>query len=272
MSRYERASLGEPESEGLLSRMRAFIEMPQLVKYLVEFGAAFALVLFVGAIEDDYKSNVITSSAYGLTTALLMLMFSAQHFNPWLTIYAFAMDLMQARTPPAPSKVFLGMLNVVSIIGVQTAGSIFGAWFLSYLHNDAQRVGVTIPADHMNAGDTIAWEFIVSFLHFMAIMCTMTRPLAEDKDPEAKNTHVINLELNAVPMAAGLSMTVASLASISRTGASVNIIRSIGPAIISGRYRHLEYIMLGQAIGYLGAGLVFGSRYQMRVKQSRRRL
>lgn len=99
----------------------------------------------------------------------------------------------------------------------------------------------------------------------------MTRPLAEDKDPEAKNTHVINLELNAVPMAAGLSMTVASLATISRTGASVNFIRSIGPAIISGQYRHLEYILLGQAIGYLGAGLVFGSRYHMRLKESRLR-
>lgn len=170
MSRYERASLGEREREreGWLSRARSFVEMPQVVKYLVELGAAFALVLFVGAIEDDYKSNVITSSAYGMTTALLMIMFSAQHFNAWLTMYAFAMDLMQARTPPAPSKVFLGMLNVVSIIGVQIAGSILGAWFLSYLHNDAQRVGATVPAAHMNAGDTIVWEFIGSFLHFMA--------------------------------------------------------------------------------------------------------
>lgn len=183
MSRYERASLGDRDSahEGWIESVRSFVDMPKLVKYVVEFGAAFALVLFVGAIEDDQKSVVTTSAAYGMTTALLMLMFSAQHFNAWLTLYAFAMDLMQARTPPSPGKVFLGIANVISIIGVQIAGSIFGAWFLSFLHNDAQRVGVTVPADHMNAGDTIVWEFIGSFLHFMASESNASRIASASK-------------------------------------------------------------------------------------------
>lgn len=128
-----------------VSKIASLIMMPNLVKYLIEFGAALALVLFVGVIEDDQKNDVVTSAAYGIIVATLMFMFSAQHFNAWFTIYAFIMDLMKSPTTPSLGTVLRGLRNVLSIIAVQIAGSVCGAWFLSYLHNSTQRVGTSIP-------------------------------------------------------------------------------------------------------------------------------
>jgi glycerol uptake facilitator-like aquaporin len=247
------------------SRMWQMLQAPEFVKFGIEAYGAFVLVLFVGIIEDVYKSDVLTSSAYAMSIALLMLQYSAQHFNAWFTIYAFGMDLVQMPRRPSMREIALGVLNVLAVVAMQIAGSVLAAWLLTHMHNSTQRVGATIPADHMSPGDTILWEFVGSVLHFMAVMCTMTRPFSSDKDPEAKNTHLVHLELSGVPYAAGMSMFIASLATIARTGASVNFIRSIGPAIISNQWHHFEYLVVGQALGYLAAGVVFGVRFSQRL-------
>lgn len=72
---------------------------------------------------------------------------------------------------------------------------------------------------------------------------------------------IINFVLG---ITSGLSIFVGTIITFAHTGASINFIRTIGPAIVSGNTNGLGYILIGQTIGYVASLSMFNLRVMTR--------
>lgn len=262
-----RRSASASSSDGLSATQLS----QSLLKGLIEAGGAFALVFIVGRVIDDHDSIATIAASYAFVLFALMLAFSQQHFNAWITLQTLVIDLIhQHHSRTASRRAFwMSVTCLIWVVGCQIVGSLLGALALAFVHNDSQRVGQTVPPEHINAGEVVLYEFIGAFFHAIVMYCTMSRPTsALDASASARDTHALLLEFEAVPQVAGASLFVSTLMIQSKTGASVNFIRSIGPAFVSGNYHMFGFIVLGQATAYLSAGTIFSARYWFRAKRA----
>ncbi|HKG57502.1 MAG TPA: aquaporin [Candidatus Limnocylindrales bacterium] len=202
-------------------------------KYLAEIVGTFVLV-FVGslsilaALAMDAPVLVVVPLGFGL--ALLAAIFavgdvSGGHFNPAVTLAAF-LD-RRIRIVDAVMYVIAQALGAIA-----ASGSVLAIW-----SQDA--VGATVNAPGNGIGDirAFALEAILTAL-FVLVILTVTK-----RDP------------GHAPIAIPLTLVAIHLAGIPVSGASVNPVRSLGPALVGGDLAHLWVYLtapfVGAAVGWV---------------------
>lgn len=243
--------------------------MNMVDKWGIEFGGAFAIVFVVGMAIHQHQSEPMIAAAFGTVITVLHAVFEQQHFNPFFTGQAFITEIVsgQARTP---KEVLLNMLHVAWIWGLQLAGSVAGASALAWVFNSNQLVGATIPPDNINAGQIIFYEFIASFFYGMVLFSLSSQGGSNDTAAANQETRLEVVQKVTLPFVSGLSIFIATATIFPYTGASINFVRSVGPAIISGQTKGLAYVFAGQVLGYVSSGCLFNMRCIMRKWSSRK--
>lgn len=74
---------------------------------------------------------------------------------------------------------------------------------------------------------------------------------------ELERLRITVIQRVVMPITAGFAIFVVTTLLYPTTGASINVIRSLGPAFVSGNYKGLGLQFAGQLIGYLGSCAFF---------------
>ena len=204
----------------------------------------FALVFAgAGAVMVDTKTGALGHVGVAITFGLVIMVMvyavghiSGAHFNGAVT-FAFALT----RHFPWP--------RAVAYWGAQLTGAIAAALFLRASLGDIADVGATLPSG--SQGQSFLWElFMTALLMFVILaVATDTRAVGE-----------------AAAIAIGGTIGLDAMFGGPISGASMNPMRSIGPAIASGNFHALWlYIvapLLGASVGGLGYQFVRGEQTQ----------
>ncbi len=231
-------------------------------KWGIEFGGAFAIVFVVGMAIHQGQSVPMIAAAFGTVVAVLAAVFDEQHFNPFFTAQAFITEVVAGNVVGLMGLVSL--LHVIWIWALQLCGSIAGAAALAWVFNSKQMVGATIPPDNINPGQIIFYEFIASFFYGMGVFSLSAQGKIEPASGANNDMRLQIVQKVTMPLTSGLSLFIATATIFPYTGASINFIRSVGPAIIHGTSSGLGYVFLGQLIGYTTSGCIFNMRCLMR--------
>jgi aquaporin Z len=208
------------------------IEHPLSRRLVAEAIGTFALVFVaVGgdAMAELAKGEISTAAravAPALTVGALIYAIgdvSGAHFNPVVTA-AFALK-----------RLFPGRL-VIAYWSAQLVGGVAGALVVQRLFGDAVRAGVSTP--HIDAGVALAIEAILTALLLTVILGTADR--ARVVGPDA-----------ALAVAATISL--AGLIAIPIEGASMNPVRSLAPALVTGRLDSIWIYLIGPVLGAAAA-------------------
>jgi aquaporin NIP len=177
-----------------------------------ELIGTFALVFAgAGAIMVDAKTHALGHVGVAITFGLVIMAMiyavghvSGAHFNPAVS-FAFGLT----RHFPWP--------RVAAYWAAQAAGALLAAAILRGSLGDVAHVGATLPAG--SQGQAFLWESILTFFLMFVIMsvATDTRAVGE-----------------AAAIAIGGTVGLDAMFGGPITGASMNPVRSLGPAFISG--------------------------------------
>ncbi|KAL5581636.1 hypothetical protein UlMin_014078 [Ulmus minor] len=203
-----------------------------------EFVGTFILVFAAAAapiVNEKYKGaetllgNAASSGLAVMAVILSTGHISGAHINPAVTI-AFA----ALRHFP--------WSHVVPYIVVQLLGSISASFVLKAVFHPYMSGGVTVPT--VSHGQAFAIEFIVTFILMFTItaVATDTRALGELAAIAVGGTVMLNA------MVAGTT-----------TGASMNPVRSLGPAVVIGNYDGLWIYLVAPPLGALVGAAVYTS-------------
>jgi len=192
-----------------------------------EFVGTFALVFAgCGAVMVDAKTHALGHVGVALSFGLVIMVMiyavghiSGAHFNPAVT-FAFALS----RHFPWPRAVgywtaqFLGALTAAALL----RGSL----------GDIADVGATLPSG--SQGQSFLWELLLSFFLMFVIMAvaTDTRAVGE-----------------AAAIAIGGTIALDAMFGGPISGASMNPIRSLAPALVSGNLHALWLYILAPILG-----------------------
>jgi aquaporin NIP len=205
-------------------------------KYLAETTGTFALVFCgTGAVIINQETGGAISHAgvavtFGLIVAAMIYSIgdiSGCHINPAVTI-AFWI-----------AKVFPGK-DIFPYILSQAAGAFLASITLKFLFPLNETLGTTIPAG--SAMQSFILEFILTFILMFVILHVAKGSKEQGMFAGLAIGSVILLEaMFAGPI----------------SGASMNPIRSISPAIVSGHCEHLWVYLLAPVLGALFAVLMW---------------
>uniref|UniRef100_A0A6M2ELP3 Uncharacterized protein n=1 Tax=Populus davidiana TaxID=266767 RepID=A0A6M2ELP3_9ROSI len=199
-----------------------------------EFVGTFILIFMAtaGPIVNqkyDHAETLIGNAACaGLAVMIIILStghISGAHLNPSLTI-AFA----ALRHFP--------WVQVPAYIAAQVSASICASFALKGIFHPYMSGGVTVPS--VSPGQAFALEFFITFnlLFVVTAVATDTRAVGE-------------LAGIAVGAAVMLNILVAGPSS----GGSMNPVRTLGPAVAAGNYKHIWIYLVAPTLGALvGAG------------------
>ncbi|CAJ2661449.1 unnamed protein product [Trifolium pratense] len=168
------------------------------------------------------------ATSSGLAVMIIILAtghISGAHLNPAVTISFAALRHF-------PWK------HVPMYIGAQVMASICAAYTLREVFNPIMSGGVTVPTG--GYGQAFALEFIISFILMFVVtaVATDTRAVGELAGIAVGATVVLNI-LIAGPI----------------TGASMNPVRTLGPAIVTNNYKDISVYLVAPILGALaGAG------------------
>jgi aquaporin NIP len=192
-----------------------------------EFVGTFALVFAgCGAVMVDAKTHALGHVGVALSFGLVIMVMiyavghiSGAHFNPAVT-FAFALS----RHFPWPRAVgywtaqFLGALTAAALL----RGSL----------GDIADVGATLPSG--SQGQSFLWELLLSFFLMFVItaVATDTRAVGE-----------------AAAIAIGGTIALDAMFGGPISGASMNPIRSLAPALVSGNLHALWLYILAPILG-----------------------
>lgn len=199
-------------------------------KLFSEFFGTFALIFAgTGAIVINQTSGgAITHPGIALTFGLIVLAMiytfgdvSGAHFNPAVTT-AFA---AAGRFP---------WKEVPAYLGAQLAGGFLASGTLRILFRDNLTLGATLPAG--DAWRSAILEVILTWLLMLVILSVSTG--AKEKGITAGV--VIGAVIALEAMFAGPIC-----------GASMNPVRSLAPAVVSGQMQHLWIYLLAPVVGAL---------------------
>jgi aquaporin NIP len=214
-----------------------------LTRVLVaEFIGTFALVFAgAGAVMVDAKTGQLGHVGVAITFGLVIMAMiyavghiSGAHFNGAVT-FAFALS----RHFPWP--------RVFTYWGAQLAGAITAALLLRASLGDIANVGATLPTG--SQAQSFLWELILTaFLMFVILaVATDTRAVGE-----------------AAAIAIGGTIALDAMFGGPISGASMNPMRSLGPAIASGNFHAIwVYILaplIGASVGALAYQFVRGEK------------
>jgi aquaporin NIP len=195
----------------------------------------FALVFAgCGAIMVDAKTHQLGHVGVAITFGLVILFgiyavghISGAHFNPAVT-FAFALT----RHFPWP--------RAVAYWGAQFVGAICAALLLRASLGNIADLGATMPSGSL--GQAFLWELVMSaFLMFVILaVATDTRAVGE-----------------AAAIAIGGTIALDALFGGPVTGASMNPIRSLAPALVSGDLHALWIYLTAPVVGAALGGLAY---------------
>lgn len=217
--------------EHMLSDLPAALPSASLAKKVIaEFIGTFVLI-FAGtatAIVNQKTGGSVTllglAASGGLAIMIVILStghISGAHVNPSLTL-AFA----ALRQFP--------WIQVPAYIGAQILGSICAAFTLKLIFHPFMSGGVTIPSG--SYPQAFALEFIITFnlMFVVTAVATDTRAVGE-----------------LAGIAVGATVMLNVLIAGSTSGASMNPVRTLGPAIAAGNYKGIWIYLLAPIVGAL---------------------
>lgn len=205
-------------------------------KYIAEVLGTFALVFCgTGAIViNEQSGGVITHVGVAITFGLIVMAMiyalggiSGAHMNPAVTI-AFT---VAKRFP---------LKQVLPYIISQTVGAILASLTLKYLFPSNQTLGATLPAG--SAIQSFVLEFILTFFLMLVIINVATGSKEQGM---------------FAGLAIGSTVLLEAMFAGPVSGASMNPIRSIAPALVSGHTKHLWVYILAPILGALFAISIF---------------
>jgi aquaporin NIP len=195
----------------------------------------FALVFAgAGAVMVDAKTHALGHVGVAITFGLVIMVMiyavghiSGAHFNGAVT-FAFALT----RHFPWPRAVAYWL--------AQLAGAVIAALLLRASLGNIADVGATLPSG--SQAQSFFWELVMSaFLMFVILaVATDTRAVGE-----------------AAAIAIGGTIAMDALFGGPISGASMNPMRSIGPALVSGNLHALWLYVLGPIVGASIGGLAY---------------
>ncbi|KAL5757233.1 hypothetical protein ACOSQ2_021979 [Xanthoceras sorbifolium] len=171
------------------------------------------------------------AASTGLAVMIVILStghISGAHLNPSITI-AFA------------SLKHFPWKHVPVYIAAQVMASICASYALKVVFNPIMGGGVTVPSEGYGYGQAFALEFIISFnlMFVVTAVATDTRAVGELAGIAVGATVMLNI------LIAGPS-----------TGASMNPVRTLGPAIAANNYKAIWIYLTAPILGALcGAGM-----------------
>ena len=200
-------------------------------KYIAEMLGTFALVFCgTGAIVINQEANgVITHVGIAFTFGLIIMVMiyalgpvSGAHFNPAVTI-AFSI----AKKFPA--------IEILPFLVSQSVGAFLASLMLHFLFPGNQLLGTTLPAG--SELQSFILEFILTFFLMLVIIQVATGSKEQGM---------------FAGLAIGSTVLLEAMFAGPICGASMNPIRSLAPAVVSG---HLEHLWLYVAAPIAGASL-----------------
>jgi glycerol uptake facilitator-like aquaporin len=118
----------------------------------------------------------------------------------------------------------------------QTLGAIGGALLVRALLGDAVKDGVSTP--HISSASALGFEVVLTLLLVTVILGTADRH------------RIVGTE---AALAVGATIALCGLVALPLEGASMNPARSLGPAVVAGRFDSLWIYLVGPFIGAAAA-------------------
>ncbi len=205
---------------------------------LAELIGTFMLVLVgAGAVTIMGKSTtpvaadvIVAALAHGLILVSIIAIYghiSGAHVNPAVTF-----GLLVGRQITVTRAVIYWI--------AQFAGGILAALVLRYLFPDASNLGQTVPAANISGIQAMVVEAILTFI----LVSTVYQAAVYGKVG------------NLAPIALGLTLAGCILFGGPLTGASLNPARTLGPALVTGKFDDIVFYMIGIFGGGALAGIV----------------
>ncbi|MCE2528703.1 MAG: aquaporin [Acidimicrobiia bacterium] len=204
-----------------------------LNKYLAELLGAFVLI-GVGSMAILSSGGSIVAIAFGFGVALLIALYmfgsvSGGHYNPAVTLA----QLIRGEISAADAGGY---------IVAQLAGAVLAAALVAAALGSSA-VGRTVVGDGADLGSI--WVLALEALFTAFLVMVILR--------------VTSGENASAPVVIGLTLVVIHLALVPVTGASVNPVRSLGPAIVAADFTDAWAYIVGPLVG--GAVAVYVDRF-----------
>jgi aquaporin NIP len=205
-------------------------------KYLAEFIGTFALIFCgTGAIIINQETNgVISHGGIAITFGLIVMCMiytfgeiSGAQFNPAVTI-AFAVANKFDKK------------EVLPYIGSQIAGAFLATFILKFLFPTNQNLGATLPAGTQM--QSFILEFILTFILMLVIL---------NVSQGSKETGLF------AGIAIGGTVLLEAMFAGPICGASMNPVRSLSPAVVSGNWADLWIYISAPILGAIFAVFIW---------------
>ena len=203
-------------------------------RYVAELIATYFLI-FCGTgamVINTEMTGVIShfgvSTAWGLIVMIMIFAYgriSGAHMNPAVTITLVMLKLH-------PKK------ELLPYLGVQAIGAFLASFTLKFLFPANELLGASMPSG--SEIQSLVLEFILTFLLMIVILLT---------------SQGRRIEQYYAPIAIGMTVGLEALFAGPISNASMNPIRSIAPAIVSGHTEHLWLYLVATTSGAVVAGL-----------------
>ncbi|CAF2169640.1 hypothetical protein HID58_026416 [Brassica napus] len=179
---------------------------------------------------DGAETLIGNAACAGLAVMIIILStghISGAHLNPSMTIAFAALRHFPWAQVPA-------------YIAAQVSASICASFALKAVFHPFMSGGVTVPS--VSVGQAFALEFIISFILLFVItaVATDTRAVGE-----------------LAGIAVGATVMLNNLVAGPSSGASMNPVRTLGPALASGNYRSLWVYMVAPTLGAISGAAVY---------------
>ncbi len=196
--------------------------------FLVLVAAGAPTVAAAGAGSIGRSAAVVAPGLMVLAIILFMGTVSGAHLNPVVSI-AFAMrkDFPWKRVP--------------GYIAVQALGAVLAGWFLYAMFGKVGMLGATLPGK----GITDLQAFLMEVVLTLGLVSTILGTASK-----AQNVGTMSA------VGVGSYIALAGLWASPISGASMNPVRSFGPAVALGDYSHLWVYLAGPLVGALLAVVV----------------
>lgn len=196
--------------------------------FILVFGAAGSAMM--NEASDGQVTFVGVGAAAGLAVMLVIFStghISGAHINPAVTI-AFA------------TFKHFAWIQVPLYIGAQIAGSIVASYVLKAIFTPFYRGGLTLPSG--SVWQSVLMEFILTFILMFVVTAVST------------DTRAVG-ELAGI--AVGVTVVLNNLVGGGISGASMNPVRSLGPAIAALEFSGLWVYIVAPIIGALGGATAY---------------
>ncbi|KAL0923493.1 hypothetical protein M5K25_007552 [Dendrobium thyrsiflorum] len=205
-----------------------------------EFVGTFILIFFATAAPivnqkyDGAETLIGNAGCAGLAVMIVILStghISGAHLNPSLTL-AFAV----LRHFP--------WIQVPAYIAAQVSASICASFALKGLFHPYLSGGVTVPSVSVSTVQAFFLEFVISFNLLFVVTAV------------AKDTRAVG-ELAGIAVGATVMLNI--LVAGPATGASMNPVRTLGPAVAAGNYKQIWIYLVAPTAGAISGAAVYTS-------------